>query len=752
MDEPKEPISPGSHPGQADNVPPAPPTPRIAIDPAITFELRTVGGQTHVIASDAQAGKYFRMGQDEYRIALLLDGTRGVDEIVEVLGQEGIQWSAEDIAELLSRFVTNKVACPVAAGPTNDAGEPGNKAGNQTGHPPANQNAGPPSNPPPQPPPTPKLRQRLPRLLSMTISQRIPLIACNGIAKRTAAAVGFIFSGTGIILWLGLVLSGMTVAATHRQSLFGELSKLFDPGMWMIMLAVWIIAKVLHELGHAASASYHGVHVGKAGIMFFLFAPLAYVDVTDAWKLHSRWKRMQIAFSGVYVELAIASIAAWGWVWFRDGSDGLLSHVLAQIFFITGPATLLVNANPLLRLDGYYILSDLLEIPNLRMHGRKQLGDKINQWLVKIPAQTPLLSGWRRPAATFHALSSVLFQIVWMGGLIAGVAIWFQGLGVVLAIFALILWVAIPVTGWIAKVWKYDAESYRFLSPHRSRLIVAMVMVLATAGYLATANSPFARRVPVVVRFCEEQIARAQANAFVDQVFVHRGQRVDRGTLLVQLRAPELRLRRDELADDCRLSRMREVQLRHVGELAKAAAESERTESLKRQLAELDAEVESLRIVATRSGLVTGAEIENLEGSYVEEGQQLLCVCDPQEKELLVAVTTPNVEAYNVAVAKQQATSIRLRGGKSLMARLPPLRPRASQSLPHPALGANVGGPIPVQPSGDDAEMQSAVPLMQSVALLDPLTSVEVQAGQIGMMRISDNRSLLDRVIESVWK
>jgi putative peptide zinc metalloprotease protein len=309
-----------------------------------------------------------------------------------------------------------------------------------------------------------------------------------------------------------------------------------------------------------------------------------------------------------------------------------------------------------------------------------------------------------------------------------------------------------PVIGWIGKVWKYDAESYRYLGPHRFRLVVSVVLVMASLGYLSTANSPFARRVPVVVRFCEEQIARAQADAFVDQVFVRRGQRVVRGTLLVQLRAPELKLRRDELADDCRMSRMREVQFRHAGELAKAAAESERTESLKRQLAELDDEVASLRIVATRPGLVTGAEIENLEGSFVEEGQQLLCVCDPQEKELLVAVTTPNVEAYNLAVAKQQATSIRLRGGKSLMAKLPPLRPRASQSLPHPALGANVGGPLPVQSSTDDAEMQSAVPLMQSVALLDPLTSVEVQAGQVGMMRISDNRSLLDRVIESVWK
>jgi putative peptide zinc metalloprotease protein len=701
---------------------PTPPL-RVAIDDGVTFEQRMVGGRTQVIACHEASGKFFQLGAVEYRIAELLDGTRDVGEITTQLNVEGIDWESEDVAELVSRFVTNKVAFPIDSPAT----PPG----------------------PPATPPTMPLGQRLPGILSMAISQRIPLVACNRIAEPLARYFGFIFSRLGIVFWLVLVISGMGVVMANRETFFEEISKLFVPSMWVVMLVIWAIAKVLHELGHATAARYHGVHVGKAGIMFFLFAPLAYVDVTDAWKLRSRWKRVQIALSGIYIELAIASVAAWSWLLLPPG---FASHLMVQIFFVTGPATLLVNANPLLRLDGYYVLSDLTEIPNLRMHGRNQLAGLVNDWLVKIPAEDPLLSGWRRPAATLHAIGSVVFQIVWMGGLVLGVALWFKGLGIVLALVATVLWAMLPLFRWVFKVWKHDADGGRFVTPHRTRLCLVLVLVVSSISYFAIATSPFARRVPVVVRFCDEQVARAASDAFVQEVFVGRGERVSRGSLLVQLDAPELLLRRDELADQVQSSQMREVQLRRLGDLAMAASESERSTSLQRQLAELNAEVASLRITATRDGLVTGAGIESLQGRFVKEGSELLCVCDPQEKELLVAVTTRDVEAYNLAVLRQQLSTIRLRGGKSMVAVPPPLRPRASQSLPHPALGANAGGPLAVEPSSEQSELRSASPLMQSVALLDPLTSAEVQTGQIGMMTISDNRSLIERLIESVWR
>ena len=304
---------------------------------------------------------------------------------------------------------------------------------------------------------------------------------------------------------------------------------------------------------------------------------------------------------------------------------------------------------------------------------------------------------------------------------------------------------------WFAKVWAHDAEMYSVLGPHRARLSVLVAVVLLALVYFATVPSPFARRVPVVVRFCDEQIVRASADAFVGQVHVSRGERVEKGRLLVQLSDPELSMRRDEFADDLKLARLREIQFRRQGELALSAAEADRAASLQRQFWELDAAVAGLEVYASRDGLVVGFGIESLEGRYVNQGDELLSVCDPQEKELLVAITSVDIEAYNQAAVKAEPADVRLRGGNSFLATPTPLRPRARQTLPHPAFGANVGGPIAVELSPDGKEeLRPASPLMESITRLDPVTSAEIQTGQIGTMTISDNRSLVKRVVESM--
>ena len=539
----------------------------------------------------------------------------------------------------------------------------------------------------------------------------------------------------------------MCVVYGNIHEFGAEFRRLFDTGLWLLLIVIWCIAKLLHELGHAVCAARQGVHVGRMGIMFFLLAPLAYVDVTDAWKLNRRFQRVKIALAGVYVELAIAAVAAWAW-WLLP--VGFSRHVAAQLFLVTGPATLLVNANPLLRLDGYYVLSDLLEIPNLRMHGRRQLGGIIESVLFSIPQPKPLLSQWRRPAATVHAACSVIFQFFWMAGLIIAVSMWLKGLGIILAISAFLLWGFLPLVRWLQRVWFYDPAKRFGLNRKRVSLIGYSAMIVLSVQHLSATTSPLSRRVPVVVRYQNEQISRATADAFVDAVYAARGQRVSEGMLLMELRQPELQLQRDMLADDLDLALQREVQLRRQNNIAQANSESEKADSLRRQIAELEEQLDGLRVFALRDGLITSAHTERLLGSYVRSGDELIRVSDPNEKELLVTVDQKNTRAYQQAVGS--TARVRLRGGMELTATATPLRPRARQSLPHPALAATVGGPIAVEPTTDDQQTVRMVgPQLESVAPLDPVTSAGVQAGQIGMMTIADDRSLVSRIMDSFW-
>lgn len=690
----------------------------VALDRGVVFERRDVGGLSTYVAQQHQTGKYFHFGAEEYHIAVMLDGHRSMTDLLSQLSDDGIGWTDEEVADFIGKLVASKLAAPVGT-----TSQPGQQ-------------------------PAASWMQRLPVYLSLVISQRIPLFNGHKLASRLNDRFGFVFSKVGILYWLALVASGLMVVGAHREQFYGELHRLFDPSVWLILILMWIFAKVIHELGHAVAARHHGVRVGKIGIMFFLCAPLAYVDVTDAWKLRSRWSRVQIAMAGIYLELAVAAIAAWAW-WFLP--DSYMKHLAAQMFLVAGPATLLVNANPLLRLDGYYVVSDLSEIPNLRMHGRKQLADVCNRLLLGKPIDRPLLVGWRRSFASIHAAASVVFQIVWMSGLVIGVSMWAQGLGLILASAAVLLWAVFPLTRWSVNVWFSKQGGRLFLNDTRIRLLCYVSLLVMAAQNLSMSDSPLARRVPVVVQFQSEQIARAPVDAFVDQVHVQRGQRVEPGMLLMELSDPELLLEREKKADEFQLAKLLTFQFQRQRQLSKAAAESENAASLQRQLAELDAQISGLSVVAQREGLVISPDLDSMLGRFVSKGDELLRVSDPQEKELLISVSESDMQAYQRAAELGKPAPIRLRGGTRLAAVPAALRPRARRTLPHPALAASAGGPLAVEPSPNrKEEMRLVEPQMESRAPLDPATSSTVMAGQIGTMTVADDRSFFDRLYKAM--
>jgi putative peptide zinc metalloprotease protein len=592
--------------------------------------------------------------------------------------------------------------------------------------------------------------RRLIATLSLLVCQRIHLGDGDRIAKFANEKWGFLFSVAGCWNWLLLVFSGLLIVLLDHREFVGELAAVFDPDLWLILFAMWAVAKLCHEIGHAVAARHHGTHVGKFGFLFFFLAPLPFVDVTDAWKLESKWKRIQIGLGGVYLELALAAIAAW--VWWLSPSE-FVAHLAAQFFLVAGPGTLLINANPLLRLDGYYVLSDLAEIPNLRMHGRKQLASLVNRLLMGTTPEPSLLRGWRRPFATCHAFCSVVFQCFWMTGLIVAISHWMKGLGIVIAAAAISLWVILPLLIWFRKIWFYESNDRWQWSTQRLRLLSLVSLLPLAVHFLATDASPFTRRIPVVVRNQDPQIARATADARVKKIYVNPGQRVLPGMLLLELENPELNMQRSDLADELEIAEVKAIQWRRKGELARAAAESGNAESLRRRIAELDQQIEGLNTVAERAGYVLNPDLLEFEGRYVKQGEELCQVMDPRQKELLASVGEVDLIAYRKAAITGFPVSVRLRGGATFFVTPTSLQPRARRKVLHPTLAATSGGPLPVEVAADDkATVQSLQPQMQGLIQMDQQSSRQSRDGQIGMMTISDNRSILDRIIASLYR
>ncbi|MEM6979791.1 MAG: site-2 protease family protein [Planctomycetota bacterium] len=608
------------------------------------------------------------------------------------------------------------------------------------------------SGPSPQSPNRPSPWHGVLRVVSWLISVKWPLGPAAPLANWLYPNVRLLFHRRVALFAVAGVVASMTLAATQRDALFDELMRIFDSQMWLWMLVTWAVMKVIHEMGHATAARHHGVRVGRGGVMFFMMAPLAYVDVTDAWALPRRLQRVQIAMAGVYFELIMASVAIWVW-WCLP--VGLAKHFAAQVFFLAGPATLLVNANPLLRLDGYYVLADWWDIPNLRSQGRQLVNKLLHRKIFGITKPDVPLSGWRRPAAASHAVASMGFQIVWMSGMVVGVSLWAGPIGLAMSAAALVLWLCVPTIRWAIKLWNHVEPRENFsLSSHRRRVAWSLLTVVLLAQFFLSLPSPLVRQIPAVVQFAEDQYLRAPADGFVRRVHFRCGDRVDAGQVIMELAQPELELRLWELRRDLQSASILWQQQENAGSLGLAEATRRRIESLRTQEAELSTQWQSMNVTAEISGTILTPDLDAMQDRFVKTGDLLVHIGTPERKELVLSVADSDVDAYASARLRNHAQHVFFRTGDEMSVRLSDLRPSASLELPHPALGAISGGPLPVEPSSDaEGQMSHRLldPHFSAVVPLPITTARAVHAGQIAQVALQDQRSIASRLWDWIW-
>src|SRR5215471_5301219 len=194
--------------------------------------------------------------------------------------------------------------------------------------------------------------------------------------------VRWFFTKTAAFFCLCLFISALTLVLSH----FGEFQRklpgfheFFGPGNWWVLAVAMGCTKVCHEFGHGLSCKHFGGECHELGVMFLVLTPCLYCNVSDSWMLPNKWHRAFIGAAGMYVEICIASIATFVW-WFS--APGLLNNVALSTMFVCSVSTVVFNGNPLLRYDGYYILSDLLEIPNLRQKATTILNRKMGAWFL----------------------------------------------------------------------------------------------------------------------------------------------------------------------------------------------------------------------------------------------------------------------------------------------------------------------------------------------------------------------------------
>jgi putative peptide zinc metalloprotease protein len=230
----------------------------------------------------------------------------------------------------------------------------------------------------------------------------------------------WLFSPATFVLLLGIVLFAASLLVGHSEEFrarLPELSALFAPQNLVWLLLSLGFVKVLHELGHALACKHLGGEIRELGLLLLVFTPCLYCDVSDAWRLPNKWQRIAVSAAGILVELVLAAIAVIVW-WYAQ--PGVVQLLAMNIFIVCTVGTLLVNGNPLLRYDGYYILSDLVETPNLWQRSREVLRRLTTNSLFGEPAaDDPLVPADHRLWLAAYAMASkayvafVCIAIVW---------------------------------------------------------------------------------------------------------------------------------------------------------------------------------------------------------------------------------------------------------------------------------------------------------------------------------------------------
>ncbi|QDU28466.1 Putative peptide zinc metalloprotease protein YydH [Anatilimnocola aggregata] len=378
-----------------------------------------------------------------------------------------------------------------------------------------------------------------------------------------------------------------------------------DQGIWF--LVALIAVKCLHELGHALALTHFGGKVHAVGVTLLLFSPALYCDVSDAWRLHPTWKRVVVSAAGMLVELVLAAAAVFLW---RFSEPGLVHALSLRVLFICTVSTLLFNANPLIRGDGYYILSDLVKIPNLGQESRSALSQLAGELLLGWPKSDDQLSSpWRTiPLALYGALSLLY------GWFLIGAILWFftamlrpHGLSsVAIALAAVVIGGAtLPPLVSAGRMFLRRSRRPRV---QRGRVTLSALVMLAIGLAIGLLPLPFHVSAPMWL----EPAQPHNVYVTVPGIMSHQiapGTRVKRGESLAVLKNPQLEDQLTDLAAEAARHQLRLAQLRlligndpSVGPLI--PAEEKTLEDVRQRLKQAAEEAERLTLRAQRDGAV----------------------------------------------------------------------------------------------------------------------------------------------------
>lgn len=494
-------------------------------------------GRDYWVLKDPISLKYFRFEEEEFALLKMIDGKSSPDQIKR---RFDYKFAPQKISmQELYQFVGMLYRSSLLISDSADQGIELKKRGEKNR--------------------AQELRQSLTNILAIRYRGFDP----DGLLGALNGYVGWIFSWPAFLMIATLWLAALALIIAQFdvfQSKLPSFNDFFAAKNWIWLALVMAGTKVIHEFGHGLACKRFGGQCHEMGVMFLVLTPCLYVNVSDSWLLNNKWHRALIAAAGMYFEFILAAMAVFVW-WFS--TPGMVNQLALNVVFVSSVSTVLFNANPLLRYDGYYILSDLLEIPNLRAKATTILQRTFGELLLGIESRPdpflPTRKKWL--FATYSVMAAlykwvITFSIFWFVYSVLE-PYGFKIIGQLLAMTAIYGLVAMPLI-----------QLYKFFSvPGRLGVVKPIRASISGVSLLVIIGAVLMIPIPHYI-YCDFYAQAANAeNVYVDvpgslaEIYVTENRLVNEGDPLVRLHSQRLKVQLASLATEVETA---DVRLRNI--------------------------------------------------------------------------------------------------------------------------------------------------------------------------------------------
>ena len=688
------------------------------LKPHVSVRMQTTRGQAWYVLFNQATGRYHRVNAQAYELVGRLDGRHSVEEVwavlLEQLGDEAP--SQHDVIRILGQMTdAGLIQAEVA---------PDVRQLVRDGH---------------------ERHRKEKRARLNPLSFRLGLFNPSALLERLVPLGRLFWNGWATAFWFLLVIGSTWAVLVNLPEVLAYGRHYFMSPAYLA--AAWVIyplMKALHETGHALALRRYGCEVPEVGVNFFMFVPMPYVDASSSNRLVNRWQRARISVAGIGVELALAALAAIVWL---NVEDGWIRQASFVVMSLGGLSTLLFNGNPLMKLDGYYVMCDALDLPNLAGRSGRMMGqvwrslfmgvlgaprdafdnsvtaaDAFERWALYLYAP----ASWAyRVGVSALIVSWAADKVTWLGVGVAAWSVW--------TLFAQPIW-----------LWTQALASQPAVTAMRGRLVMAVgaTVVMGAAGAMLV-PLPSSLVAEGTVWLPDDALVRAAADGEIETVWVHSESAVEQGARLITLKSPTLSAQREVLLAQIERSEA-EFNTAFGAEPLKMRNAQDALTRDRAALAQVDRDLAANVLKAGDTGKFVLSRQEDLEGLQVNRGQVLAYVLNDRPAVIRAVVPQRDIDSVRHRL-RDVEVMLDESPGNAMPAHLLREVPAAADRLPQAAMGDRKGGRVPTDPADEDGLR----PMEPTYVIDVQLNHGLARAGGLARVRLDlAPQSLLDTVLQ----